>query len=85
MRKVIIVLIITILISFLVEECTIAYTIPGNLKETVNFIFIKNEKGKLVPQGTGFFVGVDEKVEKIKEDGKIIGKSTFGYCVGREF
>lgn len=35
-----------------------ATTIPSQVKEIVTFIFVRDSKGELVPNGTGFFVGV---------------------------
>jgi hypothetical protein len=32
--------------------------IPPEVKSTVAFVFLKDEKGKMIPNGTGFFVGV---------------------------
>lgn len=37
-----------------------ATTIPSQVKNIVAFIFIKNTKGEIVPNGTGFFVGVKD-------------------------
>lgn len=36
--------------------------VPSDLKEAVAFFFAKNAKGDLAPLGTGFFVGVPDKV-----------------------
>ena len=35
-----------------------AAPIPPEIKSVVAFIFVKNEEGKLIANGTGFFVGV---------------------------
>lgn len=32
--------------------------VPQEIKNTVSFIFVKNKKGELVPNGTGFFVAL---------------------------
>lgn len=36
----------------------------SEIKKSVSFIFISNDKGELVPNGTGFFVGVKNEVNK---------------------
>lgn len=38
-----------------------ATTIPSEVKEIVTFIFVQDSRGELVPNGTGFFVGVKSK------------------------
>ena len=35
-----------------------AAPVPSEIKSVVAFIFITNVEGKLIPNGTGFFVGV---------------------------
>lgn len=35
-----------------------AVTIPTEVKNIVTFVFLRNPKGNLVPQGTGFFVAI---------------------------
>jgi len=50
--------IITIFILFIFGGIAIATPIPSEVKAVVAFIFIKNEEGKLIANGTGFFVGV---------------------------
>ena len=50
--------IILILIIFTVGGISMATPIPSEVKSVVAFIFIKNEEGKLIANGTGFFVGV---------------------------
>lgn len=37
-----------------------AAPVPPLIKDVVAFIYIQNEKGELVPNGTGFFVGVQD-------------------------
>lgn len=51
-------LIIVILIIFMLGGISMATPIPSEVKSVVAFIFIKNEKGELSANGTGFFVGV---------------------------
>lgn len=51
-------LIIVILIIFMLGGISMATPIPSQVKSVVAFIFIKNEKGELIANGTGFFVGV---------------------------
>lgn len=41
-----------------------AVTIPPELKEIVAFVYVKNNAGDLVPNGTGFFVGVRDAHDK---------------------
>lgn len=50
-----------------------ATPIPPDIKKAVSFIFIKNDKGELAPNGTGFFVGIKSKKEN--------SKAMFGYFV----
>jgi len=50
--------IITILIIFMLGGISMATPIPSEVKSVVVFIFVKNEEGDLIPNGTGFFVGV---------------------------
>jgi len=49
---------ITILIGFISAYSAMAAPIPPEIKTVVAFIFIANDDGKPVPNGTGFFVGV---------------------------
>ena len=42
----------------MVGGISMATPIPSEVKSVVAFIFIKNEEGKLIANGTGFFVGV---------------------------
>lgn len=35
-----------------------AATVPPQIKDVVSFIFVQNEKGEMIANGTGFFVGV---------------------------
>ena len=51
-------LIIIILIIFMLGGISMATPIPSEVKSVVAFIFVKNEKGELIANGTGFFVGV---------------------------
>jgi len=39
-------------------------TIPDGLKEIVTFIFVEDGSGNLQANGTGFFVGVQDKTNK---------------------
>jgi len=50
--------IVVVLIIFMLGGIAIAAPIPSEVKSVVAFIFIKNEEGKLIANGTGFFVGV---------------------------
>ena len=50
--------IIIIFIIFMLGGIAMATPIPSEVKSVVAFIFIKNEEGKLIANGTGFFVGV---------------------------
>jgi len=50
--------IITILIIFMLGGIAMASPIPAEIKSVVAFIFVKNEEGELIANGTGFFVGV---------------------------
>ncbi len=49
--------IIVILIIFMLGGIAMATPIPSEVKSVVAFIFIKNEEGELIANGTGFFVG----------------------------
>lgn len=56
-----------LLILILLKSCTLlAQGIPNQVKSTVAFIFIKDTTGNLNPNGTGFFVGVENP--KIKDN-----------------
>ncbi len=37
---------------------SIGQAIPIEIKKTIAFIYVKNNNGKIVPNGTGFFVGI---------------------------
>ena len=50
--------IIIIFIIFMLGGIAMAAPIPPEIKSVVAFIFVKNEEGKLIANGTGFFVGV---------------------------
>lgn len=41
-----------------------AVTIPAELKQIVAFVYVKNNVGESVPNGTGFFVGVKSTLDK---------------------
>lgn len=41
-----------------------ATTIPSEVKEIVTFIFVRDSRGELVPNGTSFFVGVKSKDDR---------------------
>lgn len=53
-------------------ELAMATVIPADVKNTVFFIFVKNEKGELLPNGTGFLVSVKGEKEP---------QRLFGYLV----
>jgi hypothetical protein len=38
--------------------------IPPDVKKVVSFVFVENDKGAMVPNGTGFFVAVTNEVNK---------------------
>jgi hypothetical protein len=51
------------LIGCILTLCTASVTtaeIPPEIKNVVAFVFAKNEKGSIVPYGTGFFVGLKD-------------------------
>ena len=50
--------IIIILITFMLGRISMATPIPSEVKSVVVFIFVRNLEGKLIANGTGFFVGV---------------------------
>jgi len=62
MRKIIISILMIAVIS--IPVIALALPIPSDVKNIVTFIFIKNDKGELVPNGTGFFVRVKPNQEK---------------------
>jgi hypothetical protein len=39
-------------------------TIPPELKQVVTFVYVKDNAGKMIPNGTGFFVGVKDSRNK---------------------
>lgn len=43
------------------ENKSMAIFVNENIKKTVIFIFTKNDKGELIPQGTGFLVGIENE------------------------
>lgn len=50
-----------IFVSLLCGNLIQAAPVPGHLKKTVTFIFIRDSSGTLTPIGTGFFVGILSK------------------------
>lgn len=52
--------ILTILMLF-TTKAVMANVIPDDVKKVVSFIFIRNERGEIVPNGTGFFVSIKEE------------------------
>ena len=62
-KKISIYLIIGTLVLMILASNLWASVIPRNVKDIVTFIFIKNDKGDLVPNGTGFFVGVKNELD----------------------
>jgi hypothetical protein len=55
---------IVLFILFLVPwRQVMAGTIPDEIKKTVAFVFVKGGDGKLVPNGTAFFVGVPNETD----------------------
>lgn len=59
MIKIIFPIIISLL--FISTDNISATIIPQEVKDTVTFIFIKNDSGQVIPNGTGFFVGVKDE------------------------
>lgn len=56
----------TILITaFLICFTSFGQGIPTEVKKVVGFIYKKNDDGKLVANGTGFFVGVSDSTKQI--------------------
>lgn len=53
-----------IIITFLLSNVLIAQAIPTEIKKVIGFIYAKNDKGKIAPDGTGFFVGVSDSISK---------------------
>lgn len=47
------------LILILLPEIVKGQAIPDDIKKTVAFVYAKNTKGEIVPNGTGFFVGIE--------------------------
>ena len=70
MRRILTALVIILLLTLV--NSTYGMTIPNEIKKIVTFIFIQDKYGKIVPQGTGFFVGV-----KCQDNPDI----SFGYLV----
>lgn len=56
MRKIFIILLI--FIAFITAQISFALPIPPEVKTIISFIYVQGKDGKLVPNGTGFFVGV---------------------------
>jgi len=53
-----------LLIFLILPVFSIGQSIPENVKKTVAFIYAKNDSGKIVPNGTGFFVGIQNTNDK---------------------
>jgi len=53
-------IIVTACIIFVLGETVTAAPIPTEVKSVVGFVYTPNNQGKLVPNGTGFFVGVQD-------------------------
>lgn len=49
-------------IAVICVEPSFATPVPAEVKKLVAFIYIKNDKGELLPNGTGFFIGVPSKL-----------------------
>ncbi len=56
MRKIFIILLIFIALT--TAQISFALPIPPEVKTIISFIYVQGKDGKLVPNGTGFFVGV---------------------------
>jgi len=56
-------LVSTLIFLLLIGGVCMATIIPSDVKDVVNFIFIINDEGNKVPNGTGFFVGVKSKTD----------------------
>ena len=55
------VVILFIVLCFTFGNSAVAALVPSDIKQVVNFIYIKKEDGKLSPNGTGFLVSVKEE------------------------
>lgn len=55
---------IILTLSFLYSNLSIGQGIPTKIKKVVGFIYAKNDKEKIVPNGTGFFVGISDSTLK---------------------
>ncbi len=54
-----------LLIIFLfICNLSIGQGIPTEIKKVVGFIYAKNDKGEIKPNGTGFFVGISDSISK---------------------
>lgn len=53
-----IILIAVLVVLLMVGGSCIAAPIPSDVKTVVAFIFVENQKGELIPNGTSFFVSV---------------------------
>lgn len=49
-----------------------AFPIPPTLKKTVAFIYAPNQKGELIPNGTGFFIAVSPPEDSNKNMGYLV-------------
>jgi len=47
------------ILLFFLPTVVQSQTIPDDIKKTVVFIYAQNANGKLIPNGTGFFIGVE--------------------------
>ena len=55
------------LFFFLLSSLIYSQAIPPEFKKTVAFIFIKDDAGKIIPNGTGFFVSIpDSSIKKVE-------------------
>ncbi len=54
-----------LLVIFITTYSVTGQGIPTEVKKVVGFIYAKNSQGKLVPNGTGFFVGISDSTKNI--------------------
>lgn len=62
---------LAVLLTF-VAVPSVAVTIPDEVKKVVTFVFVRDAQGNLVPNGTGFFVGVKNENKPERMNGYLV-------------
>jgi len=60
MRKIQLIIVSVFILTVLSQNNLYSTSVPPEIKTTVAFVYVLNEKGEKAPNGTGFFVGVKD-------------------------